>query len=368
MHDPYQALYIHVPFCKQRCRYCDFEADAVSPDDPFIQRYAEGVVKDIRDAGRSGELSEIKTVYIGGGTPTYVSRVLTQLLYTLSLSMTLDSSVECSVEANPDSLTPALVRDMWALGVNRLSVGVQSFFDNELEALGRIHDAQAARNAIAAARERFDNVSIDVMCGIPGQSLETFLKSVEEAVSLGITHISIYPLSIEQGTDFYRCVNRGKMALPDPDFQAECMVQAASFLASCGFLRYEVASYAQAGYECRHNIAYWTGVPYMGLGPSAVTMTQNASRRMRKQHDQIIDDLDQQQMRAEDLMLRMRMTAGVPDRMVADARELLPDLPAVLDDLAQKGLVSHTQGAWRPTEQGWLCGNDLYGALFDLAP
>lgn len=367
-HDPYRALYLHIPFCKQRCLYCDFETDAVTLDDPFIDQYAESMVKDIRQAARDGHLAAIETVYFGGGTPTYASRVLTQLLYTLSLSMHLTDDVECSVEANPESLTAELVRDMWALGANRLSIGVQSFDDDVLQTLGRIHDSQAALDAIDAAQIRFENVSIDLMCGIPGQSIDSVEASVEQAIDAGVTHVSMYPLTIEQGTPFYSLVDKGKMPLPDSDTQADHMQRAASILQSAGFKRYEVASYAKPGYECRHNIAYWTGVPYLGLGRSAVTMTQNESRRMRKQHDLITDDLDKAQMMAEDLMLGMRMTAGIADKKIDQATSLLPRLPDVLANLESKGLVSHYDGAWHPTEMGWLCGNDLYGALFDLAP
>ena len=143
---------------------------------------------------------------------------------------------------------------------------------------------------------------------------------------------------------------------------------AARVLAEEGFERYEVASYARPGYRCRHNIAYWTGVPYLGLGRSAVTMTQNATRRMRMKDGCITDDLDAREMAAEDLMLGMRMTAGVPDGQVARAADLLPEAPATFASLEERGFVEHVNSRWRPTERGWLCGNELYGELFDLAP
>ena len=145
------------------------------------------------------------------------------------------------------------------------------------------------------------------------------------------------------------------------------MKLASDLLSKAGYERYEVANYAKPGYVCKHNVAYWTGIPYLGLGRSAVTMTQNNERRMRKQHDLIIDDLTKTEMMAEDLMLRMRMTTGIDDTLAAKASLLLPELDKVLNTLSDKGLVIHEQGAWKPTELGWLCGNELYGALFDLA-
>ena len=368
MHDPYRALYIHLPFCKQRCLYCDFETEAIAADDAYVSSYAERLVGEIRSAAREGELAEVQTVYFGGGTPSYVPRVLTQLLYTLSLSMHLTNEIECSVEANPESLTSSLVHDIWALGANRLSLGAQSFDDDVLRILGRIHSADDALRALDAAFERFENVSVDLMCGIPGQSLDSLEASVRRAIDSGVAHVSIYPLTIEAGTPFYSMVDKGEMPLPNDDTQAEHMQLAARLLTDAGFHRYEVASYTKPGFECRHNTAYWTGVPYLGLGTSAVTMTQNSERRMRKQHDQITDDLDARLMMAEDLMLRMRMSAGVPNEMVERACAILPATISTLEDLVERGLVVHEQDAWKPTEQGWLCGNELYGSLFDLAP
>ena len=354
-HDPYKALYLHLPFCVKRCAYCDFATAAVPAGAPEIEAYVEDLSLQIRRKAKEGELGAVETVYLGGGTPSHVGLAgLSMLLYTLSLSMHLTDEVECTMEANPESLTERMVRDIWALGVNRLSIGVQSFDDDVLRTLGRAHSSDDARRAIEAARTRFENVSVDLMCGIPGQSAEGFEASVREAVRLGATHVSVYPLTIE-------------LEEPDDDVEAAHMQIAARVLDSEGFERYEVASYARPGFACRHNIAYWTGVPYLGLGRSAATMTQNAQRRMRVKDGQVTDDLDPRQMAAENLMLGMRMTAGVSDEHAARAAELLPEATTVLADLERQGLVEHEGGRWRPTERGWLCGNELYGALFDLA-
>ena len=205
-----------------------------------------------------------------------------------------------------------MVRDIWALGVNRLSIGVQSFDDDVLRTLGRAHSSDDARRAIEAARTRFENVSVDLMCGIPGQSAESFEASAREAVRLGATHVSVYPLTVEPHTPFDAAVLAGELEEPDDDVEAAHMQIAARVLDSGGFERYEVASYARPAFACRHNIAYWTGVPYLGLGRSAATMTQNAQRRMRVKDGQVTDDLDSRQMVAEDLMLGMRMTSTPP--------------------------------------------------------
>ena len=358
-HDPYRALYLHLPFCVRRCGYCDFATSAVPADAPEIDAYVEDLCLQIRRKAKEGELGALETVYLGGGTPSHIGLArLSMLLYTLSLSMHLTPEVECTMEANPESLTERMVRDAWALGVNRLSIGVQSFDDEVLAVLGRAHSADDARRAIEAAHTRFENVSVDLMCGIPGQGAESFEASVREAAALGAAHVSVYPLTIEAHTPFDAAVLAGDMEEPDDDVEAAHMEIAARVLAEAGYERYEVASYARPGFECRHNIAYWTGVPYLGLGRSAATMTQDG---------RVTDDMDARGMAAEDLMLGMRMTCGVPVELVEAAAVLLPDAPAVLAELEGEGLVAHADGRWRPTDRGWLCGNELYGRLFDLA-
>lgn len=367
-HDPYKALYLHVPFCVKRCGYCDFHTRAVARDDARIDDYVERLVMEVRKASKAEELGSIESVYIGGGTPTHMgSARLSSLLYALSVSVELTrEGLEFTMEANPESLDARLVRDIWALGVNRLSIGVQSFDDEVLKVLGRAHDSASAKSAVATAQERFENVSVDLMCGIPGQSDESFESSLRQAVALGVTHVSVYPLSVEPHTPFDKLVLAGEMDEPDDDAQAAQMELASSILEAEGFARYEVASYARPGFECRHNIAYWTGVPYLGIGESAATMTQNRERRMRVTDGQVTDDLTRPEMEAEDLMLGMRMACGVSDERVAQASEYLPRAIDELRALQAEGYLVHESGRWMPTRQGWLCGNDLYGRLFDL--
>ncbi len=367
-HDAYKALYLHIPFCKSRCAYCDFTTKAIRSDSKEITHYVEWVISEIRRLSREGELASIETVYFGGGTPTHIgSKHLTSLLYALSTSMHLTPEVECSIEANPESLDERLVADLWALGANRISLGVQSFDDDLLARAGRIHTGQEALRAIEAAQTRFENVSVDLICGLPGQTLDQFDHDLTRALEAGVTHVSIYPLTIERGTKFARLLDRGRLELPSDDVVADMMELAEERLEGGGLYRYEVASYAKAGFECRHNIAYWTAKPYLGIGDSAVTMTQNDLRRMRVQDGAVIDDLNPQEMAAEDLMLAMRMTRGIEEARLDHLRKELPGLDAQMASLADKGLVISAGGTWRPTERGWLLGNELYEAILDLA-
>lgn len=368
MWQPYRALYIHIPFCKKRCLYCDFETDAVPCESSRIDEYFDNLILQIRRHAKAGDLSHIQTVFIGGGTPSYVGlRRLTSLLQVLGISLDLNAC-EVTMEANPDSISEGLVKDIYALGVNRLSIGVQSFDDEILHKLGRIHNAYTAQRAIDIAHTRFDNVSVDMMCGIPGQTGEIFCDGLRRAVHMGVSHVSVYPLMIEEGTPLARMCKNGTFPTPNQDAQAMFMQMAASALEPLGLHRYEVASYAKPGYACAHNISYWTGIPYLGIGRSAVTMRQNESHRQRLRDGNIEDDLDRRQMAAEDAMLAMRMTQGLSDVQVQKLSILLPKLLLTLDDLYKKHLLTHDHGRWKPTLGGWLCGNDLYEPLYALAP
>lgn len=368
-HEPYKALYLHIPFCKSRCAYCDFRTKASKSDSRAVSTYVEWMISEIRRASREGELGEIETVYIGGGTPTHIgSKHLSSILYALGTSMHLTPDVECTVEANPESLDSRLVADIWALGANRISIGVQSFDDSLLQVLGRIHSSDDAKNAICHARTRFENISIDLMCGLPGQTLQQFSDSLDEAICMDVPHVSIYPLTIEKGTRFEREMRKGRLELPDDDLVADMMELAAQKLTQAGLRRYEVASYAKPGFESRHNIAYWTGKPYLGIGDSAVTMTQNDERRMRVQDGIVTDDLTPREMAAEDLMLSMRMTDGIDASRFAELSKRLCRPNEKMEELEGLGLVKRKEGGgWSPTERGWICGNELYGSILDLS-
>ena len=186
-----EALYIHIPFCKKRCFYCDFTTQACS-DDEFMDAYVNALSLQIRRASRAGIFGELKTIYLGGGTPTYLgSRRLSSLVYLLSLSINLEQIEEFTLEANPDSIDERMVKDLYALGINRVSLGAQSFLDKDLQWYGRIHDVAAINDAVKAIRSRIDNFSIDLICGAQTQSLQSWKQTLYSALKTGAKHISI---------------------------------------------------------------------------------------------------------------------------------------------------------------------------------
>ena len=262
-------LYIHIPFCRQKCLYCDFASWAGRDD--LMSAYVNAVKHDIetRAASLRREDGPAATIYIGGGTPTALPR---DLLLTLVQSAidTAGMPGEFTVEVNPGTADEETLRQLRQCGVNRLSFGVQSFNNRLLRVIGRIHTAEEAEKAIRMAEKSgFSNVSLDLMYGLPGQNLDDLKSSVNRALSLPVTHISIYGLQVEEGTPFYRMYEEGKLALPDDDVTEAMYDYMTEELPRRGFRRYEISNFARPGFESRHNLGYGQDVPYLGVGAAA---------------------------------------------------------------------------------------------------
>ncbi len=421
-----EALYVHVPFCVARCAYCDFATNACD-DEARMDAYVDALCMQIRRAARSGLLGAVKTIYIGGGTPTHLgARRLNSLVYMISLSVNLEDVVEFTVEANPESIDERMVADLFALGVNRFSIGAQSFDEGVLSAYGRVHDVRQIEQAVECVKMRTDAFSLDLICGGPGQSMQSWARSVQRALELGVQHVSVYPLTLEEGTPLFRRVEAGECMVADEDTQAQMMLCAAKLLEKAGLMRYEVASYAKPGSESLHNSAYWTGVEYLGLGAGAASMlTAEGARaafdaglfdaeleaaevdtatdradtsevsgclgieakcdrdalraparyRFAANADDVafcsshgkprvdVETLTSREAAIEDLMLGMRMSVGVSRERVLELSDALP----VFEELCAKGLVAEQHGRFVPTDRGWLMGNEIFGAIWALA-
>lgn len=406
------ALYVHVPFCAQKCRYCDFDSRsfAACDLDAALDSYFEQLYARLDSFDDAGALAQARTVYIGGGTPSLAGERLVELARRISVWC---KPVEFTCEANPESLTAELATALAEAGVTRISLGVQTLDNTELAAIGRIHDANRALAAIATVKEAGLDVSCDLMCGLPGQTAASWRSTLDGVLAAAPHHVSVYPLTLEEGTPLYRMVCRDESLEPDEDFQAACMDVARERLSSAGYHPYEVASYALDGHECAHNIAYWTGQGYLGLGRSAAGMLDaedfdrlaglfpgvssrgDAYRVRLVQRD---DDatafeaeyLSQREAVAEDLMLACRMTRGVASDLLARAACVIPtgELVAVCDRALELGLATwvpetlgahegpftsadvvagHVRARLAPTHLGWLDGNVLFELFWDLA-
>ena len=406
------ALYVHVPFCAQKCRYCDFDSQSVAPCDldAALDAYFEHLYTRLDAFGNAGALRQIRTVYVGGGTPSLAGERLVKLARRISMWC---KPVEFTCEANPESLTAGLATALDEAGVTRISLGVQTLDNTELAVIGRIHDAERALEAIATVKNVGLDVSCDLMCGLPGQTMASWQYTLDGALAAAPHHVSVYPLTLEEGTPLYRMACRDESLEPDEDFQAACMDVARERLSSAGYHPYEVASYALDGHECAHNIAYWTGQGYLGLGRSAAGMLDaedfdrlaglypdvaprgdfHRVRLVQRNDDATAFEaeyLTHREAAAEDLMLACRMTRGVASDLLVRAARVIPagELTAVCDRALELGLAARVPAdgdthaepissadviAGRscarlaPTHLGWLDGNVLFELFWGLA-
>lgn len=406
------ALYVHVPFCAQKCRYCDFDSQSVAPCDldAALDAYFEHLYARLDAFGNAGALRQIRTVYVGGGTPTLAGERLVKLARRI---FAWCKPAEFTCEANPESLTAELATALAEVGVTRISLGVQTLDNTELAAIGRIHNAEWALEAIATVKDVGLDVSCDLMCGLPGQTMASWQCALDGVLAAAPHHVSVYPLTLEEGTPLYRMACRDESLEPDEDFQAACMDVARERLSSAGYHPYEVASYALDGHECAHNIAYWTGQGYLGLGRSAAGMLDaedfdrlaglfpdvpargDAHRVRLVQRDDGATSFEAEYLThceaaAEDLMLACRMTRGVASDLLVRAARVIPadELTAACDRALELGLATwvlehgdtyagpidsvdviagRTCARLAPTHLGWLDGNVLFELFWGLA-
>lgn len=263
---PGVGLYVHIPFCQAKCAYCDFASYAGL--DALHDQYSAALIHEVTKAGRL----YVRTIYLGGGTPTLLpASHLSDIVKAIKRRLLTHSTAEITVEANPGTVSPAKLAALRASGVNRLSLGVQSFSETELQMLGRIHNAAGAIQAIQNARQAgFDNLSMDLLYGLPEQPLASWRASLERALALHPDHLSLYALTIEAGTPLATAIARGQLPSPDPDLAADMYELAQSLLSEAGFLHYEISNWARSpDFVCQHNLIYWRNEPYLGVGAGA---------------------------------------------------------------------------------------------------
>ena len=260
-------IYCHIPFCAAKCPYCDFYSEA-GRDKSVIQNVFSAMRDEIRQTEND---DRIETIYIGGGTPSIAdSRMIVFLLDSIRDSYSVRHNAEITIEVNPSSLTLDKAREYLDAGINRVSVGVQSFHDEHLKTLGRLHDADKAVKCINELREAgFDNISADLMIALPGQRLSDAIEDLRRLATLGVKHISTYSLSIEKGTPFYRRYHETIEDLVPPEKEREMYHMVREELKGLGYIPYEISNSCIPGYESRHNSSYWEGEEYLGIGPGA---------------------------------------------------------------------------------------------------
>ncbi len=367
------GLYIHVPFCRSKCQYCDFYSLATK-DDKLIDGYLDAVCDHIKEAGELAPNYKVDSVYFGGGTPTFFGADgMAVILTAIRRNFDVDNNAEITFEANPDSVSDRLLHRLRAEGFNRVSLGIQSDDDEMLKKLGRPHTYAQAVTAYQRIRKAgFRNVSVDLMYGLPGQDLMDWQETLDNVLRLLPEHVSCYGLRIEQGTPFYEY--REMLNLPNDDLQAEMYLSAVEALRGRGFRQYEISNFCRKGLVSKHNMKYWTSGEYLGFGPGA--SSDFAGKRFTLKRDlqayitaireggDIMEDIQEiptRERAGEYLMLRLRTNIGI-DRSEYEKQFLLPFAP--LEEVLEKRrrfyhATQTDEGRWVLTPKGYLVSNDI---------
>jgi oxygen-independent coproporphyrinogen-3 oxidase len=363
-------LYVHIPFCVKKCGYCDFLSGPA--DEAVRAAYLEALAGEIRRCGETAGSCRVVSVFFGGGTPSVLSgKQLSRLLSEIREDFSLTADCEITLEANPGTLDREKLRLCGEAGFNRISLGCQSADDRELRRLGRIHTWEDFLDGFRMAREAgFRNINVDLMSGIPGQSLRSWEKSLEKTAELEPEHISAYSLILEEGTPFWE--NREKLDLPDEDTERQMYERTGELLESYGYRQYEISNYAREGRRCRHNLGYWTGREYLGLGLGASSLWQDTRFRNTDSleiYRQSCGDpqkirveketLSREDRQSEYMILGLRLTEGISlenfrETFGKDVREIWP---GVLEKYEGLGLLEEPGGRLRFTRKGISLSN-----------
>lgn len=356
------GLYIHIPFCKAKCIYCDFYS--LPRSEKKMDAYVGALCRDLARRADAARDYTVDTVYFGGGTPSYLGADrLCKILETVFAHYRVDKTAEITTEANPDSAREVTaLRRLRSAGFNRISLGMQSADDGELRRIGRVHTHEETVAAVHAARAAgFDNLSLDLIYGLPEQSAARWRENLRAAIALAPEHLSCYGLKVEEGTPlFYR---QDTMHLPDDDAQAEEYLAAVGLLADAGYRQYEISNFAQPDRESRHNLKYWTMQEYLGFGPGA--HSDFASRRFAYARDlsaylageeRLSESAcpAQREREEERVMLALRTARGLD---LSALKEDTVEAERVLAECARHGLAKKENGRWRLTPQGFLVSN-----------
>ena len=387
------GLYVHVPFCKTKCPYCDF--NTYQGIEGQMGAYLEAVTTELQLWGSALGRPKVRTVFFGGGTPSYLpDGDIEAILQAASRSFAIESQAEITIEANPGDLDDAACRGLLRQGVNRLSIGVQSLDNGLLQLLGRRHSADGAIAAFQTARDAgFENVNLDLMYGLPGQTAGQWEDTITRLAALSPEHISLYALTLEEGTPMRLWADQGKISEPDPDVAADMYALAREALSASGYHHYEISNWAKPGLQSRHNLVYWRNEPYLGVGPGAHSRlgdyrfwTALAPREYARRAAEWPDDsdkgwavfgerelgqartvdgwehIDADTACAETMFLGLRLLDGLDLAQASDAvgRDLADRYAAEIEELLELGLLLREQDTIRLDPAAYLIANQVF--------
>ena len=364
-------LYLHIPFCARKCAYCDFLSFSCGTE--IQKRYVAQLIEEIKTASAGFRDTSVTSVFVGGGTPSILrSEEIVRIFDVLRNTFNIEETAEISMEANPGTVTKEKLLDYRKAGINRLSFGLQSADNGELKALGRIHTYEEFLESYHMARAcGFDNINVDLMSALPGQTVDSWLETLKKVAALEPEHISAYSLIIEEGTPFYELYgeDRGENLLPDEDSEREMYHQTKTVLKELGYERYEISNYAKPGFECRHNVGYWTNVPYLGLGLGASSCIDGCRFQNTSDLEEYLNGgagvrheelaLSEQDMQEEYFFVGLRMVRGVSLKQFEEQFGIPADqvYPGLLERLVREGVVEQVGDMFRLTEYGMDVSN-----------
>ena len=370
------GIYVHVPFCRSKCAYCDFYS-LTTKDDRIVDGYLDAVCAHIKESGSLAPGYRVDTIYFGGGTPTFFGADgMATILTTIRRNFDVDNNAEITFEANPDSISDRLLHRLHAEGFNRVSLGVQTDDDEILKTIGRPHNYAQAVTAIDRIRRAgFKNLSLDLIYGLPGQTLRGWEETLDHVLRQNPEHISCYGLKLEPGTPLYEY--RDQYEIPSDDDQADMYLTAVENLESRGYRQYEISNFCKRGMFSRHNMKYWTGGEYLGFGPSAssdfagkrFTLVRDVQTYMNGilKGGEVMEDVQEIPLReraGEYLMLRLRTSSGISAEEY-EKMFLLPFKP--IEEVMKKYRGLYTartdQGRWRLNAKGFLISNSIISDL-----
>lgn len=369
---PTLGLYIHIPFCKAKCAYCDFYSLAHSEEK--MDAYMAALLRHLEEVAPRAAGMQVDTVYFGGGTPSYLRAArLCRILQTVLRRYDVARDAEITLEANPDSAGDwKELRRLRRAGFNRLSLGVQSTDDALLRRIGRVHTYEQVQQAVKAARKaKFTNLSLDLIYGLPGQTVEDWQRTLADAVALGPEHLSCYGLKLEEGTPLWQ--QRQTLTLPDDDAQADMYLYTVAALGEMGYEQYEISNFAKPGKASRHNLKYWNMEEYAGFGPGAHSDFGGVRYGYVRDFDSyiagrlVLSESENDSTLARDyeyVMLSLRTAAGI-DRQTFEKRyrQRFQPMEALFEQYEKAGLALPTGGGWRLTPKGFLVSNSIIAAL-----
>lgn len=374
------GVYIHIPFCRARCSYCDFATGQY--EGALAEAYVRAVAREVEafDAVEAG--AAVETVYFGGGTPSLLSPAQVEtLLDAVGRRFRVEPGAEVTMEMNPGTLTPETLRAFRAAGVNRASFGAQTFDDQELRRLGRTHTADDTRRTLRDLRAAgFDNISFDLIAGLPNQTLEAWSRNLDEALSLRPEHLSLYLLEVHEGTPLAEQIRQGRYEPPDADLAAEMYQLIADRTRDAGYEQYEISNFARRGRESRHNLKYWTGAPYFGFGCSAHSFDGRRARwsneRDARRYVAMVEStssavverttLDDDEASAEALFLGLRLLrrgVDLREHRARYRRDVRAEYAEDLRRFGDAGLVELEGDVLRLTPHGALLSNEVFSAF-----